>query len=51
MKGVVGAGVKDFYNKVYQVQRNGSLRRISPRDHKQRGARLRNERRQKLNAL
>lgn len=33
IKGTVGKGVKDFYGKFYQIQYNGSLRRISPRRH------------------
>jgi hypothetical protein len=33
IKGVVGVGVRDFYGKVYQIQRDGSLRRITPRRH------------------
>src|SRR6266403_6182850 len=48
LKGTVGAGVKDFYGNIYQVQRDGSIRRISARGFHQRGARLRNERHQTL---
>lgn len=33
IKGIPGAGVKDAEGKTYQIQRDGSLRRISPRRH------------------
>jgi len=31
--GLAGQGVKDFYGAYYQIQGDGSIRRISPRRH------------------
>ena len=33
IKGMAGSGVQDFYKKYYQIQADGSLRRVTPRRH------------------
>lgn len=33
-QGAAGDGIKDFYGKVYVIQRDGSLRRLTPKHNK-----------------